>query len=123
MNNINIKGTNLELTDGLREYVADKLSQLDRHTAKEPLNVDVELEHLPRPHDGPPFRCEIMFNMPGEKFMLRGDAVGETIEAAIDICLPKIKEQLDREREKRDTEIKKGGRELKEMMQDMVTEE
>lgn len=116
MTGINIKTTNTELTDALRNYVEEKISTLNRHAGKDPLNIDVELEHKTAHHSGPIFRCEIMFEMPGDKKLFRAESTQEDMYAAIDTCIPKIKEQLDKERDKKQTLEKKRGRKLKEML-------
>lgn len=111
----NIKATNMTLTDALRGYVEDKLSQLDRHAADNPINIDVELEHMTNHHSGPIFRCEIMYSMPGAN-VIRGESTEADMYAAIDTCIPKVKQQLDHASDKRETRIKQGGRTFKDMM-------
>lgn len=113
--NINIKTSNTELTDALRAYVNDKVGNLERHMRKTPTNVDVELEHMPAHHSGPVFRCEINIAMPGEKQVLRGESVETDMYAAIDTCVPKIKEQLNKESDRRESLVRRGGRRLKEL--------
>src|SRR3989338_9731178 len=114
--NINIKTTNLELTEALRTYAEDKIGQIQRHFGKDPINIDIELEYMPAHHSGPVFRCEINVEMPGQKSMLRADSTESDMYAAIDTCIPKIKEQLDKQRDRRDTRIRRGGRAFKEML-------
>ncbi len=116
MPSINIKATNMELTEALRNYVGDKIAHLDKHAAVAPINTDVELEHFPAHHSGPIFRCEIMYTMPGDGQVLRAEATEADMYAAIDVCLPKIKEQLDKSGQKHDALVRRGGRKLKEMM-------
>jgi len=116
---INIKTTNTELTDALRAYVNEKINALGRHLDKEPANIDIELEYMTVHRSGPVFRCEIMFDLPGGDKMIRAESVEVDMYAAIDTCLPKIKDQLEVARHKRDTLVKRGGRKLKQMMQKM----
>ena len=106
----------MDLTEALRNYVEDKISLLDRHFGSEPTNIDVELEHMTTHHSGPIFRCEINIKIPSEQFVLRADSTQEDMYAAIDTCLPKIKERLEKERHKNEALLKKGGRKFKEMM-------
>lgn len=116
MANINIKASNMELTEALRNYAEDKVRNLSRHNGAVPQNIDIELSRETGHNSGPVFRCEIMFEMPYEKFMLRAESTETDMYAAIDTCVPKIKEQLDKERHRRDTMVKRGGRKLKEMI-------
>jgi len=116
MSDIKIKATNTQLTKALENYVDDKVGSLKRFAREQPLNIDVELEHMPKHSSGPVFRCEIMFELPNEKTMLRAESVEEDMYAAIDTCVPKIKEQLTKESDRRETIIKRSGRKLKEMM-------
>lgn len=81
-----------------------------------PTNVDVELEHMPAHQSGPVFRCEINIAVPGEKSVLRAESIETDMYAAIDTCVPKVKEQLDKESHKQDTLVRRGGARLKELM-------
>jgi len=116
INKANIKTTNTELTDALQNYVDEKIGQLERHLGKEPTNIDVELERMTGHQSGQIFRCEINIALPGEKSILRAESSETDMYAAIDTCIPKIKEQLERERDRRETLVKRGGRKLKDMM-------
>ena len=106
----------MDLTEALRNYVEEKLGLLERHIRRNPINVDVELEHLTGQHSGPVFRCEINFEIPKEKKILRAESTETDMYAAIDTCMPKIKEQLDKEWDKRDTLARRGGRALKRLL-------
>jgi putative sigma-54 modulation protein len=113
---IQLKTTNIEMTDAINEYINDKISQLERHYDHDPINIDIELERETGHHSGLIYRCEINVDMPHEKKVLRAASREIDLYAAIDTCIPKMKDQLEEERQKRDTLIKKGGRELKEML-------
>src|SRR3989338_6980176 len=113
---VNIKTTNMQLPEALRNYVEDKLSNLERHLPNAPTNIDVELDHQTRHNSGPIFRCEIMYAFPREKHILRAESTETDMYAAIDTCMPKIKEQLDKEWDKRDTLARRGGRALKRLL-------
>jgi len=106
----------MQLTEALRNYVEDKLSNLERHLPNAPTNIDVELDHQTRHNSGPIFRCEIMYAFPREKHVLRAESTETDMYAAIDTCVPKIKLQIDQESDKRETAVKRGGRKLKEML-------
>jgi len=122
MKDIRIKTTDVELTDAIRDYVNEKVGQLERHFGSEPTNIDVELEKESGRNSGPIYRCEVNIEVPGEAAVIRADSNEADLYAAIDTCIPKLKEQLEHERKKRDTLIKKGGREFKEILQSMDSE-
>lgn len=87
---INIKATNIALTNDIDEYVNKKLKPLNKFLRDEN-SLHVELAAESKHHTGPRFRAEItILPRPG----IYADAAGEDLYEAIDLCLPKIKEQL-----------------------------
>ena len=91
--NIVIKGTNLELTQALKDYVNEKIGHLE-HYSTEMLGARVELETSTH-HQKGFFRCEVNLDMPHMQ-VLRAESTGDDLYASIDLVVPKLKTELDR---------------------------
>ena len=87
--NIILKATNTTLTGALKRTVNDKLSFLDSFVKPEH-KIHVELEVLKRHKSGMVQRAEISIT-PGNHY---AEALGNDFYEALDLVLPKIKEQL-----------------------------
>lgn len=88
-----IKGTNLELTDALQNYVREKIGHLE-HYWHEILETRVELEHVSHHHKGF-FRCEVNLDVP-QKYVLRAESLSSDLYAAIDKIIPKLREEIEK---------------------------
>ena len=93
--NIQIKGTNLELTEPLKNYVNEKIGRLT-HYSNEMLGARVELETSTH-HQKGFFRCEVNLDMPHNE-VIRAESTESDLYAAIDLAVPKLREQLERHR-------------------------
>jgi ribosomal subunit interface protein len=97
MANINIKATNTKLTDSMVDYVTKKLAVLDDFLRTEN-KVHVELGFEATHSEGERFSAEVtVLPKPGHYAQARGKDLYE----AIDLCVPKIKEQLVRGKDKK----------------------
>ena len=94
--NINFKGTHTKLTETDQEYIADKLNALSSFI-KDADKVFVEAEMDAKHKSGLVFRLEISINPP----QFYADARGNDFYEALDLVLPKIKEQLAKQKDKR----------------------
>lgn len=110
---ITIKGTNLDLSEALKEYVEEKVGDLER-LYERIITARVELERMPHHHKGGVFRCEVNLDVP-QKGLLRAESVEPDLYAAIDMVIPKLKEQIDTYKAKKQHRDKKIGRWLKTM--------
>ncbi len=66
---VDIKATNLELTDAIRAYVQEKMDSLDAKTARfgEVVRGEVEVGKTTQHHKtGPVFRAEVHVRLPGK---------------------------------------------------------
>lgn len=96
MPNINIKATNTALTGALNDYVYKKIKTINKFLHDEN-TVHVELALESKRRSGPKFRVELtILPKPG----IYADAFGQDLYEAIDLCIPKIKEQLVKRKDK-----------------------
>ncbi|HEV8601030.1 MAG TPA: ribosome-associated translation inhibitor RaiA [Patescibacteria group bacterium] len=107
---IAIKGTNLDLTPSIKQYVEEKIGNLEKYL-NGVLEAKVELERDRHHHTGEVFRAEVMLIIGGK--ILRADASSEDIYASLDMVIPKLKEQISKFKDKRTTLQKRGARSAK----------
>ena len=94
--NINIKATNTTLTPAIKSAVENKLSALEiflRPEDKIQVEVQVDAKHTA----GPIYRAEIHIAPHGQY----ADARGNDFYEALDLVIPKIKDQLAKSKDKR----------------------
>lgn len=87
--NINIKATKTTLTPSIKEFVEEKIENLSKFL-KEEDKIRVELEVDKKHHSGLIFRVEIDIQPHG----FFAEANGQDFYSAMDLAIPKIKEQL-----------------------------
>ena len=101
--NIGIKATNTTLTSSIKENVQDKLSRLEKLLKPED-RLHVELEVNKRHQSGMLYRVEIVIQPHG----FFAEARGNDFYEALDLVVPKIKEQLAKKKDKLLTARRKG---------------
>jgi putative sigma-54 modulation protein len=94
--NINIKATTTTLTDAIRTAVTDKVSTLEHLTRPED-KIHVEIDVNTTHNSGDNFRVEISIQPHGE---FAESTAGDMYEA-LDLVIPKIKEQLVKQKDKK----------------------
>jgi putative sigma-54 modulation protein len=107
--NISIKGTNLTLTPSVKQYVKEKVGNLEKYIGT--IEAKVELERDKHHQSGKVFRAEVMLVLNGK--LMRGVAEAEDIYAAIDLVVPKLKEQIGKFKDKKQTLTRRGARAAK----------
>lgn len=93
--NINIKATKTTLTPTIKEHIESKLKSLEKFIRPEE-KIRVELEVDKKHSSGLIFRVEIDMQPHGHY----ADSRGNDFYEAFDLLLPKIKEQLAKEKDK-----------------------
>lgn len=102
MSEINIKATHTTLTDSMVDYATKKLKTIDKFLREEN-KIHIELDAEPQHHKGPRFRAEItILPRPGAY----ADAWGNDLYEAIDLCVPKIREQMAKMKDKHVSKIR-----------------
>ncbi len=94
--NINIKATNTTVTDAIRADIESKLATLEKFLKPEDV-VYVELEVDRHHQSGEVQRVEIRIQPHGHY----ADALADNFYAALDLALPKMREQLTKEKDKK----------------------
>jgi ribosomal subunit interface protein len=110
----NIKTTDFEMTKEVSSYLSDKLIMIEKFVDKNDKSIkcDVEIGKTTNRHQsGEIFRTEI--NISIGKQVLRSEAVGESMNAAIDEAKDEIIKRLSRKKSKHFTLIRKGGEKIK----------
>lgn len=114
---INIKATNIELTEELETLVEQKLSPLEKFLpdGETDMKCEVELERVTDHHQsGKIFRAEINLYVGGKLF--RAEGTEDQMEKAVDEMRDGVKRELRRASGKRESLIRRGGRKIKNMM-------
>jgi putative sigma-54 modulation protein len=94
--NINIKASNTTLTDAIRDVITDKVNSLESLTRPED-KIHVEIEVSKRHNSGDIFRVEVSIQPHGEY----ADGSAEDMYQAVDLVIPKIREQLAKQKDKK----------------------
>ncbi|OGY42206.1 MAG: ribosomal subunit interface protein [Candidatus Buchananbacteria bacterium RBG_13_39_9] len=96
---IDIKGTNLELTDALKDYVNDKIGSLDKFF-DEILEARVDIGLTTKHHQkGKIFRAEVNLEVP-QKHVIRAEAEREDLYMAINEVKDDLQRQIKKMKEK-----------------------
>ncbi len=112
---VSLKGTNIALLESTREYVDRKLVRMvEKLLARdeEPIALDIEVGKTTRHHRaGKIFRAEA--NLSVGRTLLRAEALGETLNEAIDLVEEELTREIKKFKEKRRTMLLKGARKIK----------
>ena len=100
----------MELTEALKSYVNEKIGHLE-HYSEEIMEARVELEASAH-HQKGFFRCEVNLDLPHMQVM-RAESTEADLYAAIDLVIPKLREQLERHKGRTHGENRKLRRSLK----------
>ena len=116
---INEKGTNMQITEEIKDYLYKKLAHLDKFvdSQDESIMCDVELGKTTNHHKkGNIFRTEINLHIAGKN--LRAVSEMDELFASIDIAKDEMTRELNFNKDKRVTLVKKGGEKIKKMIKE-----
>jgi ribosomal subunit interface protein len=115
---INIKITNFEITQEVRDYIDEKLDSIAKLAVIEnedtEIKCDIELEMTREQQSGEIWRAEMNLSVGGEKF--RAESRGQTIFAALDELKDEMSKLLRRNKKKRFDMVRRSGAKMKEWM-------
>lgn len=113
--NINIKATNLDLSEALKSYINEKMNKLQKYMGKsiKPTNFDFEIEKaVGNQHKGEIFRAEANIAIPGN--LLRVEKTEKDMYKAIDKVQDHLEQVIKKHKEKlEDKRNKKNIKDLK----------
>ena len=96
---IDIKGTNLELTEAIKDYINEKIGSLEKYF-DEILAARVEVGVTTKHHQkGNIFRAEVNLEVP-QKYILRAETEREDLYMAINEVKDDLQVQLKKYKEK-----------------------
>lgn len=102
MNITRIKGTNMDLTDAIKDAVADELATLDARLERwgTAVAADVEVGKISNHHQkGEIFRAEVNLTIPGK--LLRAEDANEDLYVALKNVVGTLERELKKEKELR----------------------
>ncbi len=115
MININIKATNMELTEAIRDYTDKKINSLEKFLHNESANVQVEVAKTTNHHkNGDVFHAEIDMRAGTRKVFARAE--GSDLYASIDEAREMIMRELTHKKDKSRTLFKRGATSVKKML-------
>lgn len=121
---ITIKGTNIQLSDSIYEYIQKKIGGLDKFTqgigeeserGNPPVECWVEVERTTKHHQsGDIFRAEIQIKLPGAEGV-RTESTQWDLHQAIDEAKDEMQRRLKKYKRKQGAKQKSGARKAKDM--------
>lgn len=97
--NISLKGTHVDLTPSIKEYVEEKVGALEKFMPG--LEARVELERDQHHNTGEVFRAEVTMLAGGKD--IRAEASSPDMYASIDLVIPKVKDQILKFKDKKNS--------------------
>jgi putative sigma-54 modulation protein len=107
--NISIRASHFEMTPSIKQYAEDKVGNLVKFI--DAMEAKIELERDQHHKSGEVFRAEVNLIVGGKHMW--ADATAQDMYAAVDLVIPKIKEQISKFKDKKDTLEKRGARSAK----------
>jgi len=118
MSNINIKATNMELTDAIREYVDKRIESIEKYIKNGILTGQVEVGKTTNHHkQGEVFKAEIDISIDGEHFFAMSEQ--SDLYAAIDDAKEEIARRITSTKDRKKTLFKRGAMSVKKMLKGM----
>jgi ribosomal subunit interface protein len=110
----NLKGTNISLTDEIRDYLEKKLATLDKLTDAEGARADVEIEYMK--DEARMYRAEAMLIGTHLKSPFRAEVRGATLHESVDLMTHELAAELTRAKKKHIHSVRKGAAAIKDFV-------
>lgn len=115
---LNIKATNLELTNEIRSHVESRINSLDKFIDANQNDLaifDVEVGKITTAqHSGKIFRAEINLSLGGNLY--RAEEITEHINESIDVATHELERQIRKQKNKKHSLFKKGAEKIKNIL-------
>lgn len=112
---INIKATNMELTQAITDYVNKRLASLEKFAKGKEMSGYVEVGKTTHHHkQGEVFKAEFDIKINGERFFT--EASTSDLYAAIDDAKEEIARKITNNKDRRNTLYKRGATSVKKML-------
>ncbi|MEK7586139.1 MAG: ribosome-associated translation inhibitor RaiA [Patescibacteria group bacterium] len=113
--NINIKATNMELTDAISDYVNKRLASIEKFARGGEVTGFVEVGKTTNHHkQGDVYKAEFDINLNGEKFFAKSEQ--SDLYAAIDDAKEEIARSVTHNKDRKQTLFKRGASSVKKML-------
>jgi putative sigma-54 modulation protein len=114
--NINIKATNMELTEAIREYVASRLNRVEKFVKDAELSGQVEIGKTTNHHKQGTevFKAEFDIVIKGEHFFTTVEA--DDLYAAIDEAKEETVRKITNTKDRKQTLYRRGAKSVKKML-------
>jgi ribosomal subunit interface protein len=99
MTNIIITGKDFKLTSPLKAYVTRKMTKISRLSSLRLEEIKIELDFDKNQKSGLIYRTEMSVQLPGT--MLKAGQKGHSMQEAINLCIPKLIEQVTKYKDKK----------------------
>lgn len=117
----NIKATNIELTDSIREYVAKKIELLEKYIEVGDTSAlcNVEVGKVTMHHrTGDVFKAEINLRVSGKNFYAVVEK--DTLYSALDEVKDEIARALSSGKKKKESLVRRGGAKIKAILKGII---
>lgn len=113
--NINIKATNIELTDAIRDYVEKKVESIEKFLNNDNVQVQVEVAKTTNHHkNGEVYKAEFDIRANGKKFFTVAES--EDLYSAVDMARESMISELTHNKDRERTLYKRGAISVKKML-------
>lgn len=116
--NTNIKATNMELTDAIKDYVNSRISSIEKFVMKDGAHVNVEVGKTTNHHkNGDVFKAEIEIRSDGNVFFAQAET--DDLYKAIDMAREDVVRELTSTKDRNTSLFRRGARSVKKMLKGM----
>lgn len=116
--NTNIKATNMELTDAIKDYVNSRISSIEKFVMKDGAHVNVEVGKTTNHHkNSDVFKAEIEIHSDSNVFF--AEAETDDLYKAIDMAREDIVRNLTSTKDRHNSLFRRGARSVKKMLKGM----